>query len=185
MDFLVEKILVPEKKSFQITEHELGSHTSKIHTHCNCELNFIKRGWGRRYVGDNISNFQAGDLVLMGPDLPHCWEVKGTYQEQRHKCIGIQFQEGLIESVFTDVPALEPIRERSAVVAYATNQRILDPGWVELVLLGAFLSNTVFLWLADGLASLQLGGRLMLLALGSLWLYFRWRERLVRRFSGT
>lgn len=111
MDFLVEKILVPDKKSFQITEHDLGAHTSKVHTHCNCELNFIKRGWGRRYVGDNISNFQAGDLVLMGPNLPHCWEIKGEYQEQSPKCIVIHFQEDLIGSVFTHVPELEPIRE--------------------------------------------------------------------------
>lgn len=111
MDFLIEKILVPEKRSFQISEYELGANSAKIHTHCNCELNFIKRGWGRRYVGDNISNFQAGDLVLMGPDLPHCWEVKGTYQEQRPKCIVIHFQEDLIGSVFKHVPELEPIRE--------------------------------------------------------------------------
>lgn len=111
MDFLVEKILVPDKKSFQITEHDLGAHTSKVHTHCNCELNFIKRGWGRRYVGDNISSFHAGDLVLMGPDLPHCWEVKGTYKEISPKCIVIHFQEDLIGSVFTHVPELEPIRE--------------------------------------------------------------------------
>ncbi|HLR24564.1 MAG TPA: AraC family transcriptional regulator [Fodinibius sp.] len=111
MDFLVEKILVPDKKSFQITEHDLGAHTSKVHTHCNCELNFIKRGWGQRYVGDSISNFQAGDLVLMGPNLPHCWEVKGEYQEQSPKCIVIHFQEDLIESVFTHVPELKPILE--------------------------------------------------------------------------
>lgn len=110
MDFLVEKIQVPEKKSFQIAEYELGSHTSKIHTHSNYELNFIKRGWGRRYVGDNISNFQAGDMVLMGPNLPHCWEVKGTYQKNRPKCIVIHFQEDLIGSVFRHVPELKPIR---------------------------------------------------------------------------
>ncbi|MFH5832990.1 AraC family transcriptional regulator [Halalkalibaculum sp. DA384] len=111
MDFLVERILVPEKKSFQITEHDLGSHTSKVHTHCNCELNFIKRGWGRRYVGDNISSFHPGDLVLMGANLPHCWEVKGTYNDKSPKCIVIHFQENLLDSVFTHVPELEPIRE--------------------------------------------------------------------------
>jgi len=111
MEFLVKKIQVPEKKSFQITEHDLGSHTSKIHTHSNCELNFIECGWGKRYVGDNISNFERGDLVLMGPDLPHCWEVKGSKQQQKPKCIVIHFQENLIKSVFTHVPELEPIRE--------------------------------------------------------------------------
>src|SRR5699024_4648848 len=110
MDFFVEKILVPDKNSFLVREHELGPHTSKIHTHRNCELNFIKRGWGRRYVGDNISSFQAGDLVLMGPDLPHCWEVKGTYGNVSPACIVIHFREDFLDSVFTHIPELEPIR---------------------------------------------------------------------------
>lgn len=111
MDFFVEKILVPDKNSFLVREHELGSHTSKIHSHGNYELNFIKRGWGRRYVGDNISSFQAGDLVLMGPNLPHCWEVKGTYQKKRPKCIVIHFQEEFLGSEFINTPELKPVLE--------------------------------------------------------------------------
>ncbi|HLR31621.1 MAG TPA: AraC family transcriptional regulator [Fodinibius sp.] len=111
MDFFVEKILVPDKNSFLVREHELGPHTSKIHSHGNYELNFIKRGWGRRYVGDNISSFQAGDLVLMGPDLPHCWEVKGTYQENPPKCIVIHFQEEFLGSEFINTPELTPVLE--------------------------------------------------------------------------
>lgn len=111
MDFLVEKILVPEKNSFLVTEHNLGSHTSKIHSHSNYELNFIKRGWGRRYVGDNITSFQAGDLVLMGPNLPHCWEVKGTYKKKEPKCIVIHFQENFLGSEFINTPELKPVLE--------------------------------------------------------------------------
>lgn len=111
MDFFVEKILVPEKNSFLVKEHDLGSHTSKIHSHGNYELNFIKRGWGRRYVGDNISSFQTGDLVLMGPNLPHCWEVKGNYQEESPKCIVIHFQEEFLGSEFINTPELTSVLE--------------------------------------------------------------------------
>lgn len=109
MDFFVEKILVPDKNSFLVREHELGQHTSKIHSHGNYELNFIKYGWGRRYVGDNISSFQDGDLVLMGPNLPHCWEVKGAYLEKPPKCIVIHFQEEFLGSEFINTPELKPV----------------------------------------------------------------------------
>ncbi|SMO50558.1 AraC family transcriptional regulator [Fodinibius sediminis] len=111
MDFFVEKIMVPDKHSFLVSEHELGAHTSKIHSHGNYELNFITHGWGRRYVGDNISSFQAGDLVLMGPDLPHCWEVKGTYSKESPRCIVIHFQEDFLGSDFINTPELKPVLE--------------------------------------------------------------------------
>ena len=41
----------------------------------NCfELTVILRGSGNRYIGSDISEFSAGELVLIGPNLPHTWD---------------------------------------------------------------------------------------------------------------
>ena len=51
-----------------------GSHfTTPFHFHDYCELNYIKKSYGKRVVGDSIKNFSDGDLVLMSPNLPHMW----------------------------------------------------------------------------------------------------------------
>jgi len=44
---------------------------SPFHFHPNCELVYIEEGYGKKVIGDNISNFNEGDVLLMGPDLPH------------------------------------------------------------------------------------------------------------------
>lgn len=46
---------------------------ARWHFHPEMELTWIARGSGTRFIGDHIENFQAPDLVLIGPNLPHCW----------------------------------------------------------------------------------------------------------------
>jgi AraC-like DNA-binding protein len=43
------------------------------HFHEEFELIYFLKGTGMRIVGDHISNFQAGELVLVGQWLPHLW----------------------------------------------------------------------------------------------------------------
>lgn len=51
-----------------------GSHFSTpFHFHDYCELNYIRKSYGKRVVGDSVKNFFEGDLVLMSPNLPHIW----------------------------------------------------------------------------------------------------------------
>ncbi len=43
------------------------------HFHPEYELTLITKGKGKRFVGDDVANFTAPDLVLIGPNLPHCY----------------------------------------------------------------------------------------------------------------
>lgn len=43
------------------------------HFHEEFELIYFLKGQGMRIVGDHISNFQKGELVLVGQWLPHLW----------------------------------------------------------------------------------------------------------------
>lgn len=106
MEFVFEKIFVPEKHSF-ITRSLPLQLKAKIHSHKNFELNFIYSGTGRRIVGDNISSFESGDLVLLGPNLPHCWEVLKRGNDKDPCCIVTHFTENILRSDFFNMPELE------------------------------------------------------------------------------
>ncbi len=111
MDYVFEKIEVPTKHSFIVREIQLAERAPKIHSHKNYELNFIVSGSGRRIVGNNITSFEHNDLVLLGPDLPHCWEILEKDKDKSPSCITIHFYENIIHSDFFNIPEMEVVME--------------------------------------------------------------------------
>lgn len=106
MEFVFEKINVPNRHSFITRRLPLKSNDS-VHSHKNFELNFITSGSGRRIVGDHISGFEKGDLVLLGPDLPHCWEL--LEEDKKAFCIVTHFSEDIVTADFFKMPELEKV----------------------------------------------------------------------------
>jgi len=71
----------------------------KWHYHPEYELTLIVKGSGKRMVGDSHMNFEAGDLVLIGPDMPHTWVSDDQRKRNRSSAIVIQFSEHFIGSL--------------------------------------------------------------------------------------
>ena len=38
-------------------------------------MTFIVKGAGKRFVGSHMQDYTAGDLVLLGENLPHYWKT--------------------------------------------------------------------------------------------------------------
>jgi AraC-like DNA-binding protein len=73
MSALFEKILIKEDESFFIGIFQDNLEKSTWHYHNNFEISFITEGSGKRIVADSIEEFQPGDLVFLGRNLPHVW----------------------------------------------------------------------------------------------------------------
>ena len=68
-----EKIGVKDDESFIIGIFQDNMEKSTWHYHNNFEISFILEGSGKRIVADSIEEFQPGDLVFIGRNLPHVW----------------------------------------------------------------------------------------------------------------
>lgn len=68
------KVPLQLESSFSI-RHDT-SFGSLWHYHPELELHYLIRGEGVRFIGDNISNFAPGEIVLMGENLPHKWHCQ-------------------------------------------------------------------------------------------------------------
>jgi AraC-like DNA-binding protein len=71
------KVVSSEQASFRcvrVREQKLGV---PWHFHPEYQLTLVLRGGGQRIVGDSIAPVHAGDLTLLGPNVPHVWDVDG------------------------------------------------------------------------------------------------------------
>ncbi len=69
------------------------------HYHPEFELTYILSSEGVRYVGNSIENFFDDDLVLVGPNLPHCW-INTADQKQTASAIVIYLKEEFLDKAW-------------------------------------------------------------------------------------
>lgn len=68
-----------KNERLDITKKEIPCLDSSWHYHAQYELLYISQSNGIRFVGDSVSQFHPGDLVLVGPYLPHLWRNDSSY----------------------------------------------------------------------------------------------------------
>ena len=70
-----EVLQTGNRQSFLVRRFDQWAFDGPYHFHPEYELTYITKGAGKRYVGSHMEDFSAGDLVLLGPNLPHCWKL--------------------------------------------------------------------------------------------------------------
>lgn len=68
------KIYNEAQHQIAVSEKNEPYHNALFHYHPEFELIYITEGFGRRIVADKMDSFYAGDLVFLGPNLPHAWQ---------------------------------------------------------------------------------------------------------------
>jgi len=79
------------------------------HVHPEIELTLIVRSRGRRFVGDSIEPYEEGDLVLLGPNLPHTWD-SDPRRKGPHEAVFCQFSESFLGPEFLRAPEMAAAR---------------------------------------------------------------------------
>ena len=78
---------VPKKleNSFSLRKDISANFESTWHYHPELELHYTKKGEGLRFIGDNISNFNSDEMLLLGENLPHTWKSQDAYLHPQSK----------------------------------------------------------------------------------------------------
>jgi AraC-like DNA-binding protein len=92
--------------SFERTETNFPFHW---HYHPECELTLILEGSGQRLVGDSIEEYGPGDLVLLGPNLPHTY--RSSPIESRNSALVLQFRPDLLGDRFFALPEMASLKQ--------------------------------------------------------------------------
>lgn len=97
--------------SFLVFDRIKDSFDFPIHYHPEYEINFILNGKGvKRIIGDHIEEIDDIELVLVGPNLHHGWELHNCKNKKIHE-ITIQFHNNLFDDSLLSRRIMMPIKD--------------------------------------------------------------------------
>jgi AraC-like DNA-binding protein len=106
----IEVLHPTSHQSFHIREFGISAFHAPYHFHAEIELTAIIKGQGERYIGNHMENFQDGDLVLLGPHLPHCWKLDQQESNLTASAIVVQFDLHFLGESFYQQVEMAPIK---------------------------------------------------------------------------
>ncbi|QDU71705.1 helix-turn-helix domain-containing protein [Mucisphaera calidilacus] len=105
MEPLLEHLTPTPQSSFRLYTRVDDHFSFEWHHHPEYELTLILEGYGRRFVGDSIHGYEAGDLVLIGPYLPHTWQSDESSSD--NTAVVIHFTEAWVKQGVGSWPELQ------------------------------------------------------------------------------
>jgi AraC-like DNA-binding protein len=112
-----ELIVSDPLTSFRWHRHDYPSPLARWNYHPEYEIHMITESTGKMFVGDHIGPFGPGNLLLVGPDLPHHWVSDiGPGQSIQGRDVVLQFTGSFIEEarkVFPEFGRISQLLEDS------------------------------------------------------------------------
>jgi AraC-like DNA-binding protein len=112
---VLEKIHLNPVSSFSLKEEIVPYITIPWHYHPEYELTLFTEGHGSRLVGDYLEHFDPGDLIMLGPHLPHYWKTDPVFHEGRNdlrvRAIVVHFKSDFLGEVFFKRPEMGHVQQ--------------------------------------------------------------------------
>lgn len=114
----------PLDNAFSIRHDVLPIFGTVWHYHPEIELHYLIKGEGVRFIGDNISSFRKGEMVLLGSNLPHTWKCDSVDQNQNYvEALVMHFHPECLGKDFLNISETQGINK---IIALARNGLIIN-----------------------------------------------------------
>ncbi len=84
-----------------------------FHSHPELELVYVKESFGKRIIGNSVTNFESGDMVFLGSDIPHVWLNDEIYYQNinklKAKAIVVYFNKDIFGTAFYELKEAKKI----------------------------------------------------------------------------
>jgi AraC-like DNA-binding protein len=115
---LLEKVVPLPGESWAMLNRRLENGIPfQWHHHPEFELTLTLNSRGERFIGDHIGSYDDGDLVLIGPNLPHTWSSRERLDPSLpHVALVMWFHPDWaapLGGVFTELRAIAVLLERA------------------------------------------------------------------------
>jgi AraC-like DNA-binding protein len=111
----LHKLPIESDASFLFKVLELDYFTNPWHLHKEFELVLIDRSKGTRFIGDNVSSFEDGDLCLIGSNIPHLYRNSEEYYSKKSKVsarsVFVHFTMDFLGNHFFDLPEMKLVNK--------------------------------------------------------------------------
>ncbi|GAB3527650.1 AraC family transcriptional regulator [Pontibacter brevis] len=102
-------------ETIRVQYEEQPHFYDNLHFHPEVQVMFICEGSGTQFIGDNIGSFSSGDILLLGPNLPHVFRNDKKFYEENSglsaRNISIFFQVESLGERFLSLPEVNPIQK--------------------------------------------------------------------------
>src|SRR5688500_17863921 len=83
----LHKLPLINDTSFLYHQMECNYFDKPWHFHEEYELVYIVKGRGTKFIGDSVSMFEDGELVLIGSNIPHLFRCNEDYYRKNSKLV--------------------------------------------------------------------------------------------------
>lgn len=108
---LLEKPSVPDGQSWTFFNRRLDDEIPfQWHYHREYELTLTLNSRGQRFAGDHVGPYDDGDLVLLGPNIPHTWASSAKVDASApHVALVMWFRPEWIDTMVAGAAELAPV----------------------------------------------------------------------------
>ena len=113
---LIQKLPLNENSSFVAQTFRTPNFEVGWHQHIEYELILFTEGSGLSFVGNHVGEFEAGDIYLLGSNLPHTFQKREP--DLITSAVVVQFREDFWGNELLNIPESRQIKELLATSSF-------------------------------------------------------------------